>query len=602
MTQQHQQIKFEVNQVTKALSGASPLQASRILIDMELYEQQDSLAVLNDIYQEFESKSNLMEELVTPLALSVLDGVISHKDLKLNRTGVSASRVWQEIQGFDYGDNIHVVDTTVSKKQQLEAMRQPREYSKEVRKTMSKRKHLEQNKDRHFKGNTQAYSSIEYNEDGSRITVYRKQAVAENKGHKWKASDTDHVIPVKQINDYYANNALLTESDLMAITDGDHNFIEISNSFNRAKGAKNFSDMQQQKQSLESKQARGEKLSREEKTQLKKLSRHSDKSIEEGVQKQKESEQAILNKAREKALHNVKEQKWQVAKKAGGQAAEQTGYQALGHAIILFIKPLLFEVTDAIQNGFSEGVGKASTLDGLKFRFTRVMAYLKRQVLPMLLQGAKDFLQNFAKVMIEAVADLVTGMFKSVMKVISEGFSALIGAAKILSSSREQMSRAQKADAIVKLFAATAVTFAVFTFENTLLKGPLAAMPDFVKEIALTTLSGVASTIVVYLLDKADIFSTKMELRSKRVAEVFEYRVEQIKINTDAFSAESVRKLAEDKLRFKAIDEQMQQAIDADKDVNPAVYALADQFKIDLQIKSTDDFLHLLESSDALVV
>ena len=589
--------------MTRALAEASPLQASRVLIDMELFEQRDSLSVLNSIYEEFESGQRIVDELVKPITLSVLDGVLSHRQLKLDRTGLSASRVWEEIQNFDYDQpGQEVADTVVSEKQQLEAMRKPRDYDKNVRSTMTDRKNLKGNKDQHFGDNKQAYSSVEYNDDGSRVTVYRKQDVAKDKGPRWKAADTDHVIPVKQINDLYAKNAFLTDFDLKVITDGDYNLIEISNSFNRAKGAKSFSEMYARKQELQGKADRGETLESPEKTQLKNLSRHSDKTYDAAIAKEKEALAALQENTQQKALNNARQQPGKVAAKAGRQAAEQTGYQAIGHAIILFIKPLFFEVNDAIQNGFGKGVNKGSALEGLKFRFARLMAYVKREIIPTCAKAVKDLLQNFFKVMVQGVLDLVTGMFKSVMRIISEGFSAMVGAVKILSRPATEMSGAQKADAIVKLFAATAVTFTMYTFENTLLQGPLTAMPGFIKDIAMATLGGIASSIVVYLLDKADLFSVKAELRSKRVEEIFSHRIEQIKLNTDAFTAESIRKLAEDRLRFKAINERISAAIEEDADVNPSVYALADHFKIKLDIRNTDQFLNLLKNSEALVV
>lgn len=599
----YQQPQFDVSAMTRALAEASPLQASRVLIDMELFEQRDSLTVLNDIYEEFESGQNMVNELVQPIAFNLLDGIISHRSLKLDRTGLSASRLWEEIQTFDYDHHSRsVAETPVSQKQQLEAMRTPRDYDEKVRKTMTKRTNLEANKDRHFKGNKQAYSSIEFNEDGSRITVYRKQALAENKGHKRKAADTDHVVPVKQINDRYAKNAFLTNLDLQAITDGDYNLIEISNSFNRAKGAKSFAEMRATKDALQKKADSGERLSPSEKKQLKNLSRHSNKTYDAAKEKEKQAVSEMLTNAQQKAIENAKNAKLNISFKAGKQVGEQTAYQAIGHAILLFIKPLLFEMNDAIRNGFGKGVNKSDAIEGLKFRFTRIMAYVRREILPTLAQSLKDFIKNFFKVLVQGVLDLVTGMFRSVMRIISEGFSALVGAFKILTRPTSEMSRAQKADAIVKLFAATAATFAVFTLENTLLKGPLSAMPGFVKDITMTTLSGIASTIVVYLLNKADLFSIKAELRSKRVEEIFSHRIEQIKLNTDAFNAESIQKLAEDRLRLKAINERINAAIKDDADVNPSVYALADHFRIKLDIRDTNEFLNLLKSSDTLVI
>ncbi|WP_133060408.1 hypothetical protein [Parendozoicomonas haliclonae] len=569
---------------------------------MELFEQRDSLEVLNGIYEEFESGQRIVDELVKPITLSVLDGIVSHKQLKLDRTGLSASRIWEEVQSFDYNKPGHrSADTAFSQKQQLEAMRAPRKYDEDVRNTMTKQKSLEANKDAHFKNNQQSHSSVEFNKDGSRVTVYRKQKVATEKGHFWKASDTDHVIPVKQINDRYANNAFLSVDDIQGITDSGDNLIEISNRLNRAKGDRNFSEMYAEKCQLQAKKDSGQKLTKPEKEKLGRLSKHTDKTYKAAIEKENQARESIEKQAQETALKNLTKQPGQIANKAGKQAAEQTGYQAIGHAIILFIKPLFYEMNDAIRNGFAQGVNQSSIIDGIKYRFKRLMAYVKQEIIPTCAQAVKDLLQNFFKILIQGVLDLVTGMFKKVIRIISEGFSALVGAVKILGKKESEMSRAQKADAIAKLFAATAVTFTMFTFESLVL-GVLPETPAVLKDIALATLSGVASSLVVYLLDKADLFSVKAELRSKRVAEVFDLRIEQIKLNTDAFQAESIRKLAEDRLRFKAINDDIMTAIDDKKDVNPAIYALADHFKIKLDIRDTDDFLKLLKNTDALVI
>ncbi|TKB48449.1 hypothetical protein FCL40_12115 [Ferrimonas sediminicola] len=581
------------------LSGTSPLQASSVLINLELYEQRESLQVLESVYQEFDSKSSLMDELLKPVALSVLDGIISHKDLKLNRTGLSASRVWNEVQQFDYGEGTTLSNDATQSRHQLDALRTPRDYDDKVRATMTKESNRERHKQSHFGTAAQGYSDLEVNQDGSRVRVYRKQDRAMEVGSYWRAVDTDHVVPVKQINDRYANNAFLNDADMVAITDGEFNLVEISNRFNRSKGDSSFSDMVAEKRQLEAKQAGGARLSAKERSRLAKLTLNSDDTYDAAVEKQHQAERAIHAKAQQQALKNLKENGLEVGTKAGIQAGEQSAYQAMGHGIIALIKPLLHELMDAVRHGFAEGVGAESATEGLKLRVSRVMRYFVREVLPTLKQGIKDLINNFVKILIEGVLGLVTGMFKTVLKVISEGFSALVGAGKILMQPDSAMSRAQKADAIVKLFAATAASFVVFYFESSI----LAALPKgFIKDIALSTLSGVASVVVVYLLNQADLFSTKAELRSRRVAEIFEHRVKQIKLNTDAFETAAVTKLAQDKLAFMAISERMQGLIEADEDVNPAVEQLARSFNIELSVKETDEFLNLLESSDALLV
>jgi len=112
----YEQPNLSFEAVASKLNGASPLQASRILIDMELFEQRSSIEVIDSVYKDFESNQNVVDELVTPLGLGVLDSVITHKDLKLDRTGLTASRLWEDINCFEY-KNVHVSSQALSTKQ-----------------------------------------------------------------------------------------------------------------------------------------------------------------------------------------------------------------------------------------------------------------------------------------------------------------------------------------------------------------------------------------------------------------------------------------------------------------------------------------------------
>lgn len=592
------QKEFSADELIKKLQGSSPLQASKILIQAEIFEKRSSIDVLNNVYDYYESKSSLIDELVSPVVLNVLDGVITHKKLNLNRTGITASRVWNEICGFDYS----IVDInayTLSKKQQLEAMRESRIYSKDVRSTMTNRTNLTKNKDTHFEGSLKGTSSIEVDSSGTPIELYRYQNHAKSEGEKSRAADTDHVVPVKQINDLYAKNVFLTSTDIAAITDCDLNLIEISNELNRMKGANTFEQLSVRKQGLLNKQNSGQALSSSEKKALKKLEGITDETLANAMEAEKESRSGILKNAQDNAISNVKKNKKAIALKAGSLAGEQTLYQALGHAVIELIKPLFFELNDAIKNGFSEGVSASSMVEAIKVRFFRVMEYLKKVIIPKLGQAIKDLFHNIARILIEGVLGLVTGIFKSVMKIISEGFSALVAAVKILCSNNEQMSAAEKSDAIVKLLASTVATFSVFYFGEFI--KPFIPI-DFLQDIFLVILSGVASTIVVYLFDKIDIFSVKYEKRTKLVSEIFQERISTIKNNTDSFNTASISELANQKMAFRTLFDHLESGIDDGLNVVENVTSIADFFHIDIQIRDTESFIGLLKNNEALTI
>lgn len=595
MDKKFEQTALSAEDLANKLNGCSPLQASKVLIDTELFEQKSSLDVLNEIYDHFESKDSLIDELVTPIGLNVLDGIISHKKLKLNRTGITASRIWNEIKGFDYS-TAGINASSLSNKQQLEWWL--RLFADYDRKSQTSQHNLKKSKDEHFGDDAKANSSIEKKENGDPVELYRSQKDAESAGEKNLASDTDHVVPVKQLSDRFAKNALLTEKDIANITDADYNLIEISSELNRMKGAGSFKDLHDKKKKLQEKNDSGEKLTSQERKDLEKLEGISDETLENGIEAEEKASEKALEQAQDCAVENIKNNKAAIVKKAGGQALEQGAYQLLGTAVIETIKPIFYELSDSIQNGFEKGVEAKSLSEAIKRRFSRIWYYLCQVILPTLKGAVKDFFQNFSKILIEGVLGLVTGIFKNVLKILSEGFSAIISSVKILCSDSEEMSAAQKGDAIVKLLASTISTFVVFYFSETITK----LIPDPFDEVVVAIASGIASTLVVYLIDKIDLFSLKDERRSELVAEIFKERIEQIKKNTDAFNAASVEILAKQKLAFNKLYQDFESGINNDFDVVNDVNKIADFMNIDVKVKDTESFLDMLQREKLLVI
>lgn len=578
------QPKLSVKEVTEKLNNASPLQASRVLIDMELFDQKSSTEVLESIYEEFDSGESVIDELIKPIGLSVLDSLITHKDLKLDRTGLTASRVWEEVNGFDYSTS-GINAKTLSSKQQLERMRDVEP---------GKRKNVDNPAlTKHKENNTNPDGTITNELDGSKLHRHGKGSSTLD------TVNTEHLYASEKFNQKYGNNVFVTDETAKGVVNSGPNLASISERQNKMKQDGTFQDIKDKKLELEQKKQTG-RLSAKEQEKLDKINESfPGESLDEGIRRENKAKEEIEQAVREAAVENVKNNTGKVIGKAAKQAGEQTAYQAIGHAVILIIKPVFFEFKDAFKNGLDKGVNKKSSLEGLKARLERVFEYISKEVVPTLEQGAKDFFENFLKVILDSILGLAKGIFKSVLKIIVEGFSALIGAFKILGKSAEEMSSAQKSDAILKLLASTVTTFIVFYFESTIVQ----ALPlQFLKDIALAMLSGIASTFVVYLLDKLDLFSAKAEVRNNRINEIFDMRIQQIKENTDAFEAASIEKLAKDRLQFQAFSEQLNNDILSGKDPNSSVTNIADFMKVDLKIKSTEDFMQLLANNKTLEI
>lgn len=82
---------------------------------------------------------------------------------------------------------------------------------------------------------------------------------------------------------------------------------------------------------------------------------------------------------------------------------------------------------------------------------------------------------------------------------------------------------AEKGDAILKIFGASAAAFCGIWIDSMLEKLPV--IPESLRGSISTLLSGLASMLVFYLLDKADVFNVKAEKRNTRIKELFDERI-----------------------------------------------------------------------------
>jgi hypothetical protein len=115
-------------------------------------------------------------------------------------------------------------------------------------------------------------------------------------------------------------------------------------------------------------------------------------------------------------------------------------------------------------------------------------------------------------------------------------------------------------------------------------------------------LTGITSSIVVYALDKIDLFNVKFEKRNARVREIFEMRIQAIKENTDVFETASLDILAKQRIQFTDIITRFNTAIESNQSVHENVTQLASFMQIDLKVQTTNEFLELLKSNKQIVI
>lgn len=582
--------ELSFDEMLNDLSNISPLKMSKKLIEYELYDQKDSLTVLNSIYEEFESKQNLVDELVTPVFLNIADGLVKHPKLQLEKTGITATRLINEIKNFSY-DNIHSTQRDVIQdKKNLDENTKLHIDDKGIydRKDMDNNRKSSIAKEK-FNNNRTMYSELEVNDNGSkkRLYLYQNDSAIQNRKDAGKKTthltqNADHNIPLKRVYDNFGNSTVLSKDDLKKIGNIDGNFDIISEKLNKSKGSKTWSEYFRDNPNAVNEKTK-DKILKREKEAISKLEEVANKTVVNNFIKDSKHVKNIATNAKEQAIDNSTQ-------------------KAIGEIIILLIKPIYYEFNDIFKNGMIADLDVEDKVEAFMYRMRRIKDYILKNAIGSLFDNIKDFLQSFITFLLNGIVNAFVGLLKKVLQVIMEGFTAIIESIKIMMKPAEEISPAQKADAIMKLLATTAITFLGAYFEESILGFMTGTPVEFLKDVIMVILTGITSTIVVWLIDQADLFSVKVEKRLMRVKEIFELRIETIKNNTDIFEKISIETLAKQKLQFKNIISNMNFAIENNHDINRSVYELADFMKIDLKVKSTDEFLNLLSNSEKLEI
>lgn len=66
----------ERKKAIEELEYASPLEISRLLQEMELYDEKTSQEVLDEVHEKFDSAEHLEDEVLKPVFMSVIDGLL----------------------------------------------------------------------------------------------------------------------------------------------------------------------------------------------------------------------------------------------------------------------------------------------------------------------------------------------------------------------------------------------------------------------------------------------------------------------------------------------------------------------------------------------
>lgn len=639
----------ERKKAIEELEYASPLEISRLLQEMELYDEKTSQEVLDEVHEKFDSAEHLEDEVLKPVFMSVIDGLLEATSggRAARKKGLTASRVVEECTSFSY-DDLEDNHTNVNGYTEYKNINHDEiEYQVQLEKWKKDGK----NGDRpQYNGSVNSNSTQEYVrsnlEDSSAMNDYKeKQRHGEKKikdeytgkdnlyvsqnnmpdnyndeTHR-KQAQPDHIVPLKQLHEQYKHNYALDDSDLKRIANSESNLAITSAEINQVKR-----DMTN-KQYIEWMDEHGKPLDENTKKIMLQKQKEATKSIESDVNKTVAKNLVGKGQVDEKAMKNAvnefkenngqaptEEQRNQIeqnlikkktneirgtaVKNAAGQAKDY----AVGNLILFIVKPIYYEISDIFKNGLKEGIGADSGTQALGIRFTRVKKYVMTHAKAFFGDSILDFVKGFVSSLIEGIISLFVGMLKQVLKILKEGVKIIVGSVQILfGKNAKAMSPAQKGDAIIKLIGGSVIAISGVALESLLNK---IGIGEPWSVVLSTMLSGIASALFMYILNKADLFSTKAEKRYERVKEIFDERIKDVQEATELFDRVALETMKEQRLQFESIQEEINTGLESNDidSINTGLYKLADFMKVDLPYSNTKEFCDYMDSEEVLVL
>ena len=202
---------------------------------------------------------------------------------------------------------------------------------------------------------------------------------------------------------------------------------------------------------------------------------------------------------------------------SGVQEGSKMGLQqSLGLLLSEFFAATFDEISDAYKTGFRDSLKYQSFFDALKVRLTRIASRVGARWKDALVAFKEGAISGFLSNLVTMLINMLVTTGKRIVRVIREGFMSILKALKLALFPPNGMSSGEAIDAALKLLttgitvslgilAEETVEKAVALFFNTNIP-PLAPFASTVSVVFVGAMTGIASALLVYGLDKLDLF------------------------------------------------------------------------------------------------
>lgn len=610
------------------LKTASPLEATKYLQQLELYDAKSSQKIIDEVYQQFASGENIKDEVLKPVFLSVIDGLLeaTPSGRAARRKGLTASRVFKECENFSYSEEaneISMINGYDEFKNARDALNETQnnihEYNSENRKKyFEDKKAMDKYKEDRIIG-----EKTLVDEYTGKKNLYHKQSNPNLKyndeTHRMQAQP-DHIVPLKQIHNELNNNYALDDSDIKKIANIDDNFAVTSAEINQVKkelSNKEYIDWMDENDRPLDEQTRQNMLNLQREAQSA-VTKQANKKVFDNLAGKADVDSKTLTNAindfkatnngrtptKEELIHIRKQiskhKTNEIRNKSIKNATSQAKDYAVGNLILFIVKPVYYEISDIFKNGFKDGVNASGGIEAISLRFQRIKRYVLAHAKGFLGDSFWEFVKGFVSSLIEGIISLFVGIFKQVLKIIKEGIKIFVQSSKILfGKDSSKMSPAEKGDAIIKLLGGSIIAIAGIGIEALLNKIGIGEPWSIVLS---TMLSGIASALFMYLLNKVDLFSVKAEKRRNRILEIFRERIQDINEAAETCSVVSIETFRRQRMEYDALEHKINNGIKNNNilEINDGLYHLANFMKVDLPYTNTDEFCDYMDSETSI--
>ena len=363
--------------------------------------------------------------------------------------------------------------------------------------------------------------------------------------------DLDHIKSAKETHD--DRGRVLAELATEDLANRPENLTPTNRTTNRSKGKKPLVEFleslprlkeenQDKIKALESKRS----LTRDEETTLRKLKEKQKTYEAVDADKAMEADRKA-RKAQDREINRRYYTSARFAKNTLATSASE-GYkmglqQAIGLVLCEFFRATFDELHDIYANGFSAGFEDSRFFAVLKERLFRVGTRVAARWKEACVAFRDGFISGFLSNLVTVIINMFVRTGKRIVRIIREGFFSLLKAIKILCFPPEGMTMAQAAHESSKLVAAGLVAIGGIVVEqqidNMIKVAPwLEPFADILTAVLIGGLTGLATTFIVYAIDRIDLFRVNARHRHDLVMDRLETSLDRIFAEGDALVSE----------------------------------------------------------------